>query len=220
MIQFVSCVYFTTLNSTMQYNQHCVLVPLLPLVCVCCRTQSQIVKESAGSPGVIKSGPPPTVPPASVRPPAQVPPVVPAAPVSEVCTHQSRPAPPLTTASTSSVSVSSPPLTPKPTSPPVQQQFTVHGQFLGSGDLCHGPAPNVTVNPLYQPPVGSEHGLTPPPRPAAPLPTAADQQIRVLTPSEIMRTLPSLCQENYDTQPPLVRNCSVSVEIKLYFDIF
>lgn len=87
----------------------------------------------------------------------------------------------------------------------------MHGQFLGSGDLCHGPAPNVTVNPLYQPLVGPEHGPTPPPRPSAPLPTAADQQIRVLTPSEIMRTLPSLCQENYDTQP-LVRAYSVSVE--------
>lgn len=159
--------------------------------------QSQISKESVGSPGVVKPAPAPA--PAPI---VRVPQVSQPVPVSEVCTHQSRPTS-LTTASTSSVSVS-----PKPASPTIQHQFTVHGQFLGSGDLCHGPAPNVTVNPLYQPPATS-----PPPRPSAPLPTsAADQQIRVLTPSEIMRTLPSLCQENYDTQPPLVRFYSVSVE--------
>lgn len=131
--------------------------------------------------------------------------------VTEVCTHHSRPTPTLTNASTSSVSVS-PCSTPQPVSvtpsPPTQHQFTVHGHFLGPGDHC-GPAPNVTVNPLYQPHnnnnnnnnsnSNNEPSLTPPPR--APISSsAADQQIRVLTPSEIMRTLPSLCQESYEPQ--------------------
>lgn len=130
------------------------------------------------------------------------------APVSEVCTHQSKPTPSLTSASTSSVSVSPPmpsrPLS-LPPSPPTQQQFTVRGHFMGPSDHC-GSAPNVTVNPLYR--HNTEHDLTPPPRPTAPPPAAADQQIRVLTPSEIMRTLPSLSQENYEPQP-LVRINSV-----------
>lgn len=88
-----------------------------------------------------------------------------------------------------------------------QHQFiTVHGSnhhFLGSNDHS-GPAPNVTVNPHYQP----SHG-DPNPRPipmSSSLNTSsavADQQIRVLTPSEIMRTLPSLCQEGYEPPPPL-----------------
>lgn len=82
----------------------------------------------------------------------------------------------------------------------------MHGHFAGPGDRV-GPAPNVTVNPNYQPNPCTDH---------APLlsrslsvvqqsnsPSASDQQIRVLTPSEIMRTLPSLCQENYEPQQPV-----------------
>lgn len=140
-------------------------------------------------------------------------------PVSEVCTQQQQQQTPSkpstltittasTSASTSSVSAHSPPTNNKMSPPPsIHAQFTVHGQFLGAGDLCRGPAPNVTVNPLYHPP--EQPG---PPRSHPSSNSAADQQIRVLTPSEIMRTLPSLCQENYDAQPtppPPVRECSV-----------
>lgn len=168
---------------------------------------------TSASPATTPKAPPVAAAPVSntIIPSTQVSAIV--APVSEVCTQQSRPTPSLTTASTSSVSVS-PPVTPRPASltpsPSIQQQFTVHGQFLGPGDHC-GPAPNVTVNPLYQPNVVNEQ------TPTLPLlrtnniqqqttPPASDQQIRVLTPSEIMRTLPSLCQENYEPQP-LVRTC-------------
>lgn len=128
-------------------------------------------------------------------------PAAPSAPVSEVCT-QTRPAPTLTPASTSSVSVSPPPKIP---SPSTHQQFTVHGHFAGPGDHV-GPAPNVTVNPHYQP--NGDSIPIPHPRLVAQQSStsATDQQIRVLTPSEIMRTLPSLCQENYEPQP-LVRTC-------------
>lgn len=124
--------------------------------------------------------------------------------VSEVCIHQSKPTASLISASTSSVSVSPPiPARPLslPSSPSTQQQFTVRGHFMGPSDHC-GSAPNVTVNPLYQ--HSTEHDLPTPSKPVAP-PPAADQQIRVLTPSEIMRTLPSLGQENYEPQS-LVRN--------------
>lgn len=108
-----------------------------------------------------------------------------------------------------------------------QQQFTVHGthhhHFLGSNDH-NGPAPNVTVNPHYQP----NHG-DPNPRPIPMSSTlnsssaAVDQQIRVLTPSEIMRTLPSLCQEGYEPAPALPilvqsknNNSFVLVQLLLY----
>lgn len=165
--------------------------------------QSQLSKEVPSAPVTPKAAAPPVVvaPPAPVVVPPPPAPVVPA--VSEVCTQQQQQSRPtthssLTTASTSSVSVSPP--SPRP--PVTQQQFTVHGHFLGPGDHC-GPAPNVTVNPHYQPsdpavPLRPSIQATPPP--------ATDQQIRVLTPSEIMRTLPSLCQENYEPQPP-VRTC-------------
>ncbi|RZC33964.1 histone-lysine N-methyltransferase 2C-like [Asbolus verrucosus] len=160
-------------------------------------------KDTSSSSPATKATPQAAAPVSSI-PSTQVPAIV--ASVSEVCTQQSRPTPSLTTASTSSVSVS-PPVTPRPASltpsPSTQQQFTVHGQFLGPGDHC-GPAPNVTVNPLYQPNV-NEQAPVPLLRPVIQqqtTPPASDQQIRVLTPSEIMRTLPSLCQENYEPQPP------------------
>lgn len=116
--------------------------------------------------------------------------------VSEVCTPQTRPShPPLTI---SSVSVLPPP------SPTTHQQFTVHGQFAGPDDHV-GPAPNVTVNPFYQP--GGGEGIIHHPSKLLPAQNTQDQQIRVLTPSEIMRTLPSLCQENYEPSHTLVRDC-------------
>lgn len=101
---------------------------------------------------------------------------------------------------------------------PTQQQFTVHGPILGPGDHCHGPAPNVTVNPLYSEPAPSpslRHAHAQPPPSAA-----ADHQIRVLTPSEIMRTLPSLCQEA--CEPPVrrlsdCRNVRFLVDSKFQF---
>lgn len=134
--------------------------------------------------------------------------IAPTAPVSEVCT-QTRPT--LTPASVSSVSVTTPP--PKPPSPTTHQQFTVHGNFAGPGDHV-GPAPNVTVNPHYQP----NNESIPHPR-LVPQSNASDQQIRVLTPSEIMRTLPSLYQENYEPQG-LVRTC-IRCEICIdYFLLF
>lgn len=145
-----------------------------------------------------------------------------------------------TTTTTSSVIMSVAPPNSNNSSPPAtQHQFTVHGHFLGPGDHC-GPAPNVTVNPLYQPlqphllaigpgtssdhtPSISSSSLTPPPlppappRPAPPLPpSAADQQIRVLTPSEIMRTLPSLCQESYEPPQCLVRTASATFLLLLF----
>lgn len=128
----------------------------------------------------------------------------PIATVSEVCTPQTRPAhPPLTI---SSVSVH-----PSP-APTTHQQFTVHGQFAGPDDHV-GPAPNVTVNPFYQP--GSGEGIAHHPSKLAPAQNTQDQQIRVLTPSEIMRTLPSLCQENYEPPHTLVRNCFNSVHLSI-----
>lgn len=176
-----------------------------------------MVKES-GAQGSPKQPPPVAAAVAAVAAPATTPTTAvarpTAVPVSEVCTQQppTRPATLTTTtsaaASTASSASAKPP--PQPSPPPPQQavhaQFTVHGQFLGAGDLCRGPAPNVTVNPLYHATVHP-----PPPAPQAPpVPpvsvVAADQQIRVLTPSEIMRTLPSLCQENYDSQPPVRGN--------------
>lgn len=103
-----------------------------------------------------------------------------------------------TVTSSNTVSVSTPvttvtTVTPVTTAISTVQQFTVHGQFL-SVHNHNGPAPNVTVNPHYQPDPPSSPIL----RPTVPTPLAADQQIRVLTPSEIMRTLPSLCQDSYD----------------------
>lgn len=96
-----------------------------------------------------------------------------------------------------------------------QQQFTLHGtshHFLGSDH--NGPAPNVTVNPHYQP-----NHADPNPRPI-PMSSSlnsssavADQQIRVLTPSEIMRTLPSLCQEGYEQPPPTTLPLLVSASL-------
>lgn len=138
--------------------------------------------------------------------------------VSEVCTPQTMPAhhPPLTVSSVSVVSLSAL-TTPTATtttatsqphrlpSPATHQQFTVHGHFAGPDDHV-GPAPNVTVNPFYQPNVGES--VAHHPSKLVPAQNTQDQQIRVLTPSEIMRTLPSLCQENYE--PPthaLVRHC-------------
>lgn len=181
-------------------------------MCVCIvPPRSQITKESASFPAVTKAA---TTPSVSSTPPIQA---TVMAPVSEVCTTlpsksaQSS----LINTSFSSVSVSSSP-SPSPTpvppshpvSPPTQQLFTVHGHFMGPGDHC-GSAPNVTVNPaIFHHGTTGEHGPTPPPRPVAP-PPAADQQIRVLTPSEIMRTLPSLGQENYEPQS-LVRNSETS----------
>lgn len=93
-----------------------------------------------------------------------------------------------------------PSTTPSPTistvSPaPATQQFTVHSQFINGVHSHTGPAPNVTVNPHYQP---EAPPTSPVLRPNINAPNAADQQIRVLTPSEIMRTLPSLCQDTYD----------------------
>lgn len=175
-------------------------------------TLLQINKESASVPTVPKT----TSVAVSNTPPSNQTSV--AAAVTEVCTHHSRPTPTLTNASTSSVSVS-PCSTPQPVSvppsPPTQHQFTVHGHFLGPGDHC-GPAPNVTVNPLYQP--NTEPSVTPPPR--TPISSsAADQQIRVLTPSEIMRTLPSLCQESYEPQS-LVRTKSSKFLWKLFIHCF
>lgn len=124
--------------------------------------------------------------------------------VSEVCTPQTRPAhPPLTV---SSVSV-----LPTP-NPNTHQQFTVHGQFAGPDDHV-GPAPNVTVNPFYQP--GGGEGIAHHPSKLAPAQNTQDQQIRVLTPSEIMRTLPSLCQENYEPPHTLVRDCFNSVDVSI-----
>lgn len=124
--------------------------------------------------------------------------------VSEVCTPQTRPAhPPLTV---SSVSV-----LPSP-SPTTHQQFTVHGQFAGPDDHV-GPAPNVTVNPFYQP--GGGEGIVHHPSKLVPAQNTQDQQIRVLTPSEIMRTLPSLCQENYEPPQTLVRDCYNSVDVSV-----
>jgi len=140
------------------------------------------------------------------------------APSTEVCTTQrSASAQSLTQASTcSAVSVPTPVIpprssTPSPrSSPPTHQQFTVHGHFAGPGDRV-GPAPNVTVNPNYQPNPCTDHApLHSRPHSAAQQtsssPSASDQQIRVLTPSEIMRTLPSLCQENYEPQQPVRTN--------------
>lgn len=90
------------------------------------------------------------------------------------------------------------------------QQFTVHNQYPATlGSIAHtGPAPNVTVNPHYNPHLHhqvlniSSTSDTPATVPTVPSPSiiTSDQQIRVLTPSEIMRTLPSLSQESYDTQ--------------------
>lgn len=149
--------------------------------------------------------PPPVAAPVSSLPPTQVS----VTPVSEVCTQRPTPTPTptpsLTTASstTSSVSVSSPPpITPRPPTPSTHQQFTVHGQLFGPGDHC-GPAPNVTVNPLYQPNLSEQPNAVQILRPIQNTPPATDQQIRVLTPSEIMRTLPSLCQESYEPQAPV-----------------
>lgn len=172
---------------------------------MCVMTLLQINKESASVSNATKTA---SVAVPNTPPPNQTPVVT---TITEVCTHHSKPTPTLTNASTSSVSVS-PCSTPQPVSvtpsPPTQHQFTVHGHFLGPGDHC-GPAPNVTVNPLYQPPINNnsnnsnsnnEHSLTPPPRAPSITSSAADQQIRVLTPSEIMRTLPSLCQESYEPQ--------------------
>lgn len=189
-------------------------------------TLLQINKESASVSNAAKTT---TVAVSSNTPPSNQTPVVSA--ITEVCTHHSKPTPTLTNASTSSVSVS-PCSTPQPVSvtpsPPTQHQFTVHGHFLGPGDHC-GPAPNVTVNPLYQPHINNnnsnnnnsnnEHSLTPPLRAPSLSSSAADQQIRVLTPSEIMRTLPSLCQESYEPQCLVRTNCRKFVFVKALFFI-
>ncbi|KAJ8921946.1 hypothetical protein NQ315_008580 [Exocentrus adspersus] len=161
--------------------------------------QSQTTKDNTTTPATVATATKPSPVPALVTSLAatQVTPPAPSAPVSEVCT-QTRPASTLTPASTSSVSVSSPP---KASSPSTHQQFTVHGHFAGPGDHV-GPAPNVTVNPHYHPPSGDNIPIPHPRLVAQQNSTSAtDQQIRVLTPSEIMRTLPSLCQENYEPQP-------------------
>lgn len=144
----------------------------------------------------------------------------------EVCTvQQSKQTTQLTIATvtpsnTVSVSTSPPVSTPVTTTVTTTvstiQQFTVHGQFL-SVHNHNGPAPNVTVNPHYQPDPPSSPIL----RPSIPAPLAADQQIRVLTPSEIMRTLPSLCQDSYDipvSQITVSRlNVSKAFESMFYF---
>lgn len=124
--------------------------------------------------------------------------------VSEVCTPQTRPAHPPLTVSSVSVHPSQ--------SPTTHQQFTVHGQFAGPDDHV-GPAPNVTVNPFYQP--GGGEAIAHHPSKLVPAQNTQDQQIRVLTPSEIMRTLPSLCQENYEPPHTLVRNCFNSVDVSI-----
>ena len=193
-------------------------------------TLSQINKDGTGSPRTVVSPAVGAVPVVAVQGPSihhQVPTATttPVA-VSEVCTfhdqhnqhnqtrqQQQPPPPPLTTSSVLSVTppspVSAPPslhLSPLPSPqliPTTVHQFMVHGHFFGASDDHRGPAPNVTVNPLYQPNV-----VTCSRSAAHPSSIAADQQIRVLTPSEIMRTLPSLCQETYEPPPqpsPLVR---------------
>lgn len=124
--------------------------------------------------------------------------------VSEVCTPQTKPAHPPLTVSSVSVHPSQ--------SPTTHQQFTVHGHFAGPDDHV-GPAPNVTVNPFYQP--GGGDAIAHHPSKLVPAQNTQDQQIRVLTPSEIMRTLPSLCQENYEPPHALVRNCFYSVDVSI-----
>lgn len=125
------------------------------------------------------------------------------------------------------LSLARPPATPSTASasPPTQQQFTVHGQFVGLHNHT-GPAPNVTVNPHYQPPQPPDRPASPATRVLIPVqpPPAADQQIRVLTPSEIMRTLPSLCQDTYDlpvSQPSMVSsNSSLLLVVRLFHFFF
>lgn len=108
-----------------------------------------------------------------------------------------------------------PSTTPSPTiktvspSPATQQQFTVHGQFINHNHS--GPAPNVTVNPHYQP---EAPPTSPVLRPNVNAPN--DQQIRVLTPSEIMRTLPSLCQDTYDIPVSQITVRIYLVQVKIY----
>lgn len=217
----------------------CAILPLLYVIfystCLCVTPQSQANKEATSS--VVTSS---TTKVAATPQPAttaivnQLQSAVAAPAASEVCNQQQTPTFSLTTASTSSVPSVSPPLQPRPSlpvtpvvttaptnlAPSTQQQFTVHGPILAPGD--HGPAPNVTVNPHYQPgpsevpPLPTRLQNAPPPVAAA----ASDQQIRVLTPSEIMRTLPSLCQENYEPAHSLVRACSVCEPMRFFFEPF
>ncbi|ERL89633.1 hypothetical protein D910_06998 [Dendroctonus ponderosae] len=160
-------------------------------------TRSQTVKEAPAPPAASK--PPPAAPALAaaletVLGPTSLPQAPQTTEVRTVCAQKVTAQQPLTRhASSSSPPPSSAPASNVPNSPPTHQQFTVHGQFAGPGDRV-GPAPNVTVNPHYQPaanPCVDHRALA-----------ASDQQIRVLTPSEIMRTLPSLCQETYEQPDP------------------
>lgn len=96
----------------------------------------------------------------------------------------------------------------------VQQQFTVHGPFTTLHSHT-GPAPNVTVNPNYHPEPPSSPVLR-----QIPTPLATDQQIRVLTPSEIMRTLPSLCQDSYDIPVSQSTVSSASLNVRTLVSMF
>lgn len=107
---------------------------------------------------------------------------------------------------------SSPPSTPQlphevcgggPTHQQQQQQLTASSGG-GSQTQQHPAFQSPSVPAPSQPPPG--------------LMSSGDQQIRVLTPSEIMRTLPSLAQETYDLPLSTVRkSCSVEQFIGGYY---
>lgn len=84
----------------------------------------------------------------------------------------------------------------------------------------HYPPGNSTLLLHSVPPlvVSETNRLVKPSKPSPPSTSPSDQHIRVLTPSEIMRTLPSLNQETYDTSPSTVSH-HATLHAILFFNI-